>query len=235
MNYFDRLNFVDDEMDELKNSFLKDNYSLEELYSLLIDKEIEKKTSDINKLQSNVGLLYNHPDYQNVVERSTSYELLTCLIDISASPNINDFNNFMRYLGEHKSFKMLENLDSLTYMCFMILSFEGSHSSELSEYSIPYATLLNERIPEYLDSDNYKKYLETFPPDLTVVDSDVINELYGFIWLLEKQNVNTLKDDLSRVYGIDFNIFDDVLNRDTLGLFLRTVKRYNADNKRKVK
>ncbi len=235
MNSFDRLSFVDDEMDELKNSILKSDYSLEDLYSLLIDKEIDKKTSDINKLQSNVGLLYTSPEYQTIVDRSTSYELLTCLIDISSSPTLSDFNNFVRYIVEHKSFKMLENLDSLTNMCFMILSFEGTRSSELSEYSLPYAIRLNECIPEYLDSSNYKKFLDTFPYDLTKVDSDVINELYGFIWQLEKQHVNILKEDLSRVYGVDFNIFDDVLNRDSLGLFLRTVKRYNEDSKRKVK
>jgi len=235
MNLFNGTNFIDEEVNELYDSFNKTSGSLNDLYNILIEKELDKRNHDMNAIKHNKGLLFNNPDYEDIDEHSTVYMLLKRIIDLSSFSNISDFNNFIEYLINNKHFKMLENLSELTMYCFNIISIDGMHCAELSEYSIPYANKLNDLIPDYLDEESYGYYKSSFPDDLTKYDGVTINDLYMYIWELEHENVIKLRKDLLRDFKIDFNIFDETLNKDTLELFVKTVRKCSTNGIKKVK
>ena len=235
MTVYDSIDFVDQELDELNKSISKSNISLDDLYKVLIDKEIDNYNTILDNKKNNEGLLYDNPDYVDINDHETVYALLKKLIDMGSFNNIDEFNNFISFIVNHNNFKMLENLNELTNICYYVLAVEGARVSEFSEYSLPYVKRLKELLPEYLDDDSFNKYKVAFPVDLINSDGFTINELYMFIWDIEKDKVNGLKEDILNSYKISFNLFDESLNREGLGLFIKTLKGYYSNCSKKVK
>ena len=229
------LDYIDEELNELYKNLSKTNGNLDDLYKLLLDKELDKKNSEFEINKNNEGLLYSDPNYIDVDNNDSIYSLLKRMIDMGSFSNIDEFNNYIDYIVNHKCFSMLVNLNELTNLCYSILSIEGVKFNEFSEYSLPYVNKLKELIPEYLDVENYNRYKEVFKIDLVKVDGLTINDLFLFLWGIEKNNIDMLKEDILNNYRIVFDLFDDSLRREDLDLFINTLLKYSNIYNKKVK
>jgi len=227
----DFYNFVDREVNDLKDNLSKTGGSLDNLYKLLVKNDLDKKINNIYNFENNLGLLYKNPNYKAFNYQSSVYNYLISIIDLFSFTNINDFNEYMSFLNNHKSVQMLEYLEKIRDICSFIFSIEGIHFYSLSEYSIPYAKKLNEDIPKYFGTKEYKKFLELFPYDLTKADGDTINDLYVYVGSIEKGYIADIKEDIFKLYDVEMNLFDESFNDKTLGLLIRIIKDYNSKEK----
>lgn len=227
----DIYSFVDKEINDIKDSFSKTSGSLDDLYSLLVKKELDNRLNNISKYENNLGLLYNNPNYKILDFYPNTYNFLISIIDLFSFTDINEFNNYMNFLNNHKSIQMLEYLEEIREICRLIFSIEGIHFYNLSEYSIPYIKILNENIPKCFGPREYKKYLELFPYDLTKADGDIINDLYLYVSNVEKYYISVIKEDTLKLYDVEMNLFDESLNDKSLGLLIRIIKDYSSKEK----